>query len=70
MADERQQGMATAAPSLDVGAAKELARAAEGKIAFLKGIVDHTVSGKLPGVSLAEVLKGATSGGGCGIGCC
>lgn len=58
------------APTIDRETAKELIKAVEEKYNLLRLIIEHSISGKLPGVSVAEVLRAADGGGGCGIGCC
>ncbi|MCX5644772.1 MAG: hypothetical protein NTZ17_08805 [Phycisphaerae bacterium] len=72
MAIEREKTIAAANPYIviDEGAAKEFTRAVEMKIAFLREVLGHGVSGKLPGASLAEIFKGLVADGNCGNGCC
>ncbi len=71
MVEERQKTIAAATTSLliDAGAAKEFTRAVEVKIGFLREVLEHSVSGKLSGASLAEIFKGLVAHGNCGNGC-
>ncbi len=66
MTTEKQQ----VAPSIDREAAKEMIRAVEEKYNLIRLIVESSISGKLPGISIAEILRASAGGGSCGIGCC